>query len=143
MFRDVAFSVVKLERTIIKHITILVCSSSENLENSSFFSKSRGDPACSSVPVFRCFGVSVFRCFGVSVFRCSGVPVFQCSGGPVVRWSGVPVFRCSGVPVFRCSIVPDFNVCLARLKESNMADGEGFKEMTAYFVPYIYLRIAH
>ena len=45
--------------------------------------------------------------------------------------------------MFRCSIVPDFNVCLARLKESNMADGEGFKEMTAYFVPYIYLRIAH
>ena len=119
MFRDVAFSVVKLEGTIIKHITILVCSSSENLENSSFFSKSRGDPACSSVSVFRCFGVSVFRC------------------------SGVPVFRCSGVPVFRCSIVPDFNICLARLKESNMADGEGFKEMTAYFVPYIYLRIAH
>ena len=111
MFRDVAFSVVKLEGTIIKHITILVCSSSENLENSSFFSKSRGDPACSSVSVFRCFGV--------------------------------PVFRCSGVPVFRCSIVPDFNICLARLKESNMADGEGFKEMTAYFVPYIYLRIAH
>ena len=92
MFRDVAFSVVKLERTIIKHITILVCSSSENLENSSFFSKSRGDPACSSVPVFRCFGVSVFRCFGVSVFRCSGVPVF--------RWSGGPVFRCSDVPLF-------------------------------------------
>ena len=111
MFRDVAFSVVKLERTIIKHITILVCSSSENLENSSFFSKSRGDPACSSVSVFRCFGV--------------------------------PVFRRSGVPVFLCSIVPDFNICLARLKESNMADGEGFKEMTAYFVPYIYLRIAH
>ena len=100
MFRDVAFSVVKLERTIIKHITILVCSSSENLENSSFFSKSRGDPACSSVPVFRCFGVSVFLCFGVSVFRCFGVPVFRCSSVPVVRWSGVPVFRCSDVPLF-------------------------------------------
>ena len=71
--------------------------------------------------------VPVFRCFGVSVFRCSGIPVV---------W-------CSGVPVFRCSIVPDFNICLARLKELNMADGEGFKEMTAYFVPYIYLRIAH
>ena len=96
MFRDVAFSVVKLERTIIKHITILVCSSSENLETFFFFfSKSRGDPACSSV----------------SVFRCSGVP--------------------------------DFKICLARLKESNMANGEGFKEMTAYFVPYMYLRIAH
>ena len=103
MFRDVAFSVVKLERTIIKHITILVCSSSENLETFFFFSKSRGDPACSSV----------------SVFRCSGVPVFRCSG------------------------VPDFKICLARLKESNMANGEGFKEMTAYFVPYMYLRIAH
>lgn len=84
MFRDVALSVVKLERTIIKHITILVCSSSENLVTSFFFSKSRGDPACSSV----------------SVFRCSGV-----------RFSGVP----------------DFKICLARLKESNMADGEGFK----------------
>ena len=96
MFRDVTFSVVKLERTIIKHITILVCSSSENLETFFFFfSKSRGDPACSSV----------------SVFRCSGVP--------------------------------DFKICLARLKESNMANGEGFKEMTAYFVPYMYLRIAH
>lgn len=92
MFRDVALSVVKLERTIIKHITILVCSSSENLVTSFFFSKSRGDPACSSV--------SVFRCFGVPVFRCSGV-----------RFSGVP----------------DFKICLARLKESNMADGEGFK----------------
>ena len=100
MFRDVAFSVVKLERTIIKHITILVCSSSENLENSSFFSKSRGDPACSSVPVF---GVSVFRCFCVSVFRCFGVSVFRCSGVPVFRWSGGPVFRCSGVPMFHCS----------------------------------------
>ena len=76
MFRDVALSVVKLERTIIKHITILVCSSSENLVTSFFFSKSRGDPACSSVSVFRCFGVPVFRCFGVPVFRCSGVPVF-------------------------------------------------------------------
>ena len=61
----------------------------------------------------------------------------------VFRCSGVPVFRCSGVPVFRCSGVPDFKICLARLKESNMADGEGFKEMTAYFVPYMYLRIAH
>lgn len=70
------------------------------LETSFFFSKSRGDPACSSV----------------SVFRCSGV-----------RFSGVP----------------DFKICLARLKESNMADGEGFKEMTAYFLPYMYLRIAH
>ena len=68
MFRDVAFSVVNLERTIIKHITILACSSSENLENSSFFSKSRGDPACSSV--------SVFRCFGIPVVRCSDVPLF-------------------------------------------------------------------
>ena len=127
MFRDVTFSVVKLERTIIKHITILVCSSSENLENSSFFSQSRGDPACSSVSVFRCSGVPVFWCSGVLVFWCSGVLVFRCSGGPV----------------FRCSIVPDFNICLARLKESNMADGEGFNEMTAYFVPYIYLRIAY
>lgn len=58
----------------------------------------------------------MFECFGVSVFRCSGV-----------RFSGVP----------------DFKICLARLKESNMADGEGFKEMTAYFLPYMYLRIAH
>ena len=63
----------------------------------------------------------MFECFGVSVFRCSGV-----------RFSGV-----------RFSGVPDFKICLARLKESNMADGEGFKEMTAYFLPYMYLRIAH
>ena len=93
MFRDVAFSVVKLERTIIKHITILVCSSSENLENFFFFFQNHA----------------------------------------VIRH----------VPVFRCSIVPDFKICSARLKESNMADREGFKEMTAYFVPYMYLRIVH
>ena len=65
----------------------------------------------------------------VRVFRCFGVPVFRCSG---VRFSGV-----------QFSGVPDFKICLARLKESNMADGEGFKEMTAYFLPYMYLRIAH